>query len=47
MNIAALLRLLDGAFELRRMRLSSINLSIALEQLLWQLPRAVRAAASI
>jgi len=44
MNIAALLRLLDGAYELRRLRLTSINRSVALEQLLWQLPRAMRAA---
>jgi DNA polymerase-3 subunit delta' len=40
MNIAVLLRLLDGVYELRRLRLSSINRSLALEQLLWQLPRA-------
>jgi DNA polymerase-3 subunit delta' len=46
MNIAALLRLLDGAYELRRLRLSSINRSVALEQLLWQLPRTMRAAAA-
>jgi DNA polymerase III subunit delta' len=46
MNIAALLRLLDGAYELRRLRLTSINRSLALEQLLWQLPRTLRAAAS-
>jgi DNA polymerase-3 subunit delta' len=39
MNIAGLLRLLDGIYELRRLRLSSINRSLALEQLLWQLPR--------
>jgi DNA polymerase-3 subunit delta' len=44
MNIAALLRLLDGAYELRRLRLTSINRSVALEQLLWQLPRAMQAA---
>jgi DNA polymerase-3 subunit delta' len=39
MNIAGLLRLLDGVYELRRLRLTSINRSLALEQLLWQLPR--------
>jgi len=44
MNIATLLRLLEGAYELRRLRLTSINRSVALEQLLWQLPRAMRAA---
>jgi DNA polymerase-3 subunit delta' len=47
MNIAALLRLLDAAYELRGLRLTSINRSLALEQLLWQLTRArLRAAAS-
>ena len=46
MNIATLLRLLDGAYELRRLRLTSINRSVALEQLLWQLPRALRTAAA-
>ena len=46
MNIAALLRLLDGAYELRRLRLTSINRSVALEQLLWQLPRVMRAPAA-
>jgi DNA polymerase-3 subunit delta' len=47
MNIAALLRLLDAAYELRGLRLTSINRSLALEQLLWQLPRArLRTAAS-
>jgi DNA polymerase-3 subunit delta' len=46
MNIAALLRLLQGAYELRSLRLTSINRSVALEQLLWQLPRALRAAAA-
>lgn len=40
MNIAGLLRLLEGLYELRRLRLTSINRSLALEQLLWQLPRA-------
>ena len=40
MNIAVLLRLLEGIYELRRLRLTSINRSLALEQLLWQLPRA-------
>lgn len=44
MNIALLLRVLDGAYELRRLRLTSINRSLALEQLLWQLPRAFRGA---
>ncbi len=44
MNIATLLRLLDGAYELRRLQLTSINRSVALEQLLWQLPRAMRTA---
>ena len=43
MNIAYLLRVLDGAYELRRLRLTSINRSLALEQLLWQLTRASRA----
>jgi DNA polymerase III subunit delta' len=42
MNMSLLLRVLDGASELRRMRLTSINRSLALEQLLWQLPRAFR-----
>jgi DNA polymerase III subunit delta' len=46
MNTAALLRLLDGAYELRRLRLSSINRSVALEQLFWQLPRTMRLAAA-
>jgi DNA polymerase-3 subunit delta' len=46
MNIATLLRLLDGAYELRKLRLTSINRSVALEQLLWQLPRAARVAAA-
>ncbi|HEY6452865.1 MAG TPA: hypothetical protein VIX87_09735 [Steroidobacteraceae bacterium] len=46
MNIAGLLRLLESAYELRRLRLTAINRSIALEQLLWQLPRTVRAAAA-
>jgi DNA polymerase-3 subunit delta' len=44
MNIALLLRVLDAAYELRRLRLTSINRSLALEQLLWQLPRAARGA---
>jgi DNA polymerase-3 subunit delta' len=43
MNIALLLRLLDGIHELRHLRLTSINRSLALEQLLWQLARASRA----
>ncbi len=45
MNIAMLLRLLDGVYELRRLRLTSINRSLALEQLLWPLPRAWRGGA--
>ncbi len=44
MNIGYLLRVLDGAYELRRLRLTSINRSLALEQLLWQLTRAPRAS---
>jgi DNA polymerase-3 subunit delta' len=43
MNIAYLLRVLEGAYELRRLRLTSINRALALEQLLWQLTRASRA----
>jgi DNA polymerase-3 subunit delta' len=43
MNIAYLLRVLEGAYELRRLRLTSINRALALEQLLWQLARASRA----
>ncbi len=46
MNIATLLRLLEAAYELRSLRLSSINRSVALEHLLWQLPRTVRTAAA-
>lgn len=47
MNTAALLRLLDAAYELRRLRLTSINRALALEQMLWQLTRVrSRAAAS-
>jgi DNA polymerase III subunit delta' len=42
MNIAHLLKVLDGVYELRRLRLTSINRSLSLEQLLWQLPRAFR-----
>jgi DNA polymerase III subunit delta' len=42
MNIALMLRVLEGAYELRRLRLTSINRPLALEQLLWQLPRAFR-----
>jgi DNA polymerase-3 subunit delta' len=45
-NIAALLRVLDGVYELRRLRLTPINRSLALEQLLWQLWRAHRRAAA-
>ena len=44
MNIALLLRVLDAAYELRRLRLTSLNRSLALEQMLWQLPRAGRGA---
>jgi DNA polymerase-3 subunit delta' len=44
MNMATLLRALDAAYELRRLRLTSINRALALEQLLWQLPRAARGA---
>jgi hypothetical protein len=44
MNIALLLRVLDAAYELRRLRLTPINRSLALEQMLWQLPRAARGA---
>lgn len=39
MNIAGLLRLLDAVYELRGFRLTAINRSVALEQLLWQLAR--------
>jgi DNA polymerase-3 subunit delta' len=44
MNMTGLLRALDGAYELRRLQLSNINRSLALEQLLWQLARARRVA---
>ena len=37
LNMARLLRVLDGLYELRRLRLSSINRPLALEQLLWAL----------
>jgi DNA polymerase-3 subunit delta' len=48
MNIAVLLGVLDGIYELRRLRLTSINRSLALEQLLWQLPQAwVRGARTV
>jgi len=40
MNTAALLRLLDAAYELRGLRLTPINRALALEQMLWQLTRA-------
>jgi DNA polymerase-3 subunit delta' len=40
MNTAALLRLLDAAYELRGLRLTPINRGLALEQMLWQLTRA-------
>ncbi len=40
MNTAALLRLLDAAYELRGLRLTAINRALALEQMLWQLTRA-------
>jgi DNA polymerase-3 subunit delta' len=46
MNIALLLRVLDAAYELRRLRLTPINRPLALEQLLWQLPRAARGSRS-
>jgi DNA polymerase-3 subunit delta' len=46
MNIASLLRLLEGLYELRRLRLTSVNRSLLLEQLLWQL-RRVRAADAV
>ena len=39
MNTAALLRLLDAAYELRGLRLTAINRALALEQMLWQLTR--------
>jgi DNA polymerase-3 subunit delta' len=45
MNIARLLRVLDGVYELRRLRLTSINRALALEQLLWTVPGAPRASA--
>ena len=45
MNIARLLRLLDDVHELRRLRLTSLNRSLALEQLLWTLSGALRASA--
>jgi DNA polymerase III subunit delta' len=44
MNMTGLLRVLDGAYELRELQLSSINRSIGLEQLLWQLAHNARAA---
>jgi len=44
MNMTGLLRVLDGAYELRRLQLGSINRSLALEQLLWQLARTRRTA---
>lgn len=40
LNMARLLRVLDGVYELRRLRLSSINRPLALEQLLWEFARA-------
>jgi hypothetical protein len=46
MNIAALLRLLDAAYELRALRLTSINRSLALEELLWRLARSKRQTAA-
>jgi hypothetical protein len=45
MNIARLLRLLDDVHELRRLRLTSLNRALALEQLLWTLAGALRAGA--
>jgi DNA polymerase-3 subunit delta' len=35
-NMAPLLRLLDAVYELRRLALTAINRSLAVEQLLWQ-----------
>ncbi len=40
LNLTQSLRLLDGVYELQRLRASSVNRALALEQLLWQLPRA-------
>jgi len=44
-NIAALLRLLDSVYELRRLALTAINRSLALERWLWQCTRGLAAAA--
>jgi DNA polymerase-3 subunit delta' len=41
MNIRGLIRLMDALYELRRLATTTINKSLAVEQLLWQL-RAVR-----
>jgi DNA polymerase-3 subunit delta' len=38
-NMAPLLRLLDAVYQLRRLALTAINRSLALEQLLWQCAR--------
>jgi DNA polymerase-3 subunit delta' len=38
-NMAPLLRLLDAVYELRRLTLTAINRSLALERLLWQCAR--------
>jgi DNA polymerase-3 subunit delta' len=46
MNTAALLHLLDAVYELRGIRLISINRAVALEQLLWQLVRMRAGAAA-
>jgi DNA polymerase-3 subunit delta' len=45
LNMALLLRLLDSVYELRRLRLSSLNRPLALEQLLWELAQAGRGRA--
>jgi DNA polymerase-3 subunit delta' len=41
-NMAPLLRLLDAVCELRRLALTAINRSLALQQLLWQCAREAR-----
>jgi DNA polymerase III subunit delta' len=47
MNMAHLLKVLDGTYELRRLRLTTINRPLALEQLLWQLTRAARGSKAV
>ena len=47
LNMARLLRVLDGVYELRRLRLTSINRPLALEQLLRELDRAGHAAVRV